>query len=219
MRIIQVKYTVGYSCELSDRPIFGLLRKGDIIATNPKSKYIIEGKQVGLRRLRFSDIRNIYEHINDKQIARWTVAVPYPYKADDAEEFIRLTSKMIRQNKRRTFGIIYKETDNLIGIVDLFKINWTDRNGEIGYWVGRKFWNRGIATEAIYLMLKYAFRKLKLHRIYARVFESNIASARALEKNGFKHEGIQRHAAKVRNRWRNFHQYAILGPEFTTRKR
>ncbi|MBD3233394.1 MAG: GNAT family N-acetyltransferase [candidate division Zixibacteria bacterium] len=189
------------------------------MAHKRRGEFVLSENKVGLRRLRFSDIRDIYEHVNDKQIAKWTVAIPHPYKTEDAEEFIRLTNKMIRQNKRRTFGIIYKETDSLVGIIDLFRINWTDRNGEIGYWIGRKFWNRGVATEAIHLILKYAFKELKLHRIYARIFEDNIASARALEKNGFKHEGLQRHAAKVRNRWRNFHLYAILSTEFRIHKR
>ena len=60
---------------------------------------------------------------------------------------------------------------------------------ELGYWVGEPYWNRGIATKAIALITEHAFRELGLHRVEASVLVHNVASRKALEKNGFRLEG------------------------------
>jgi RimJ/RimL family protein N-acetyltransferase len=67
-------------------------------------------------------------------------------------------------------------------------------SAEIGYWLGEPFWNQGIATEAIRQMIEYCYYYFDIVRIYAEVFETNKASMRALEKNGFYLEGVRRKA-------------------------
>ena len=63
-------------------------------------------------------------------------------------------------------------------------------SGELGYWVGEPFWNRGIATAAVARISGIGFRQFELERIYASVFEFNKASSRVLEKCGYQLEGI-----------------------------
>jgi len=63
------------------------------------------------------------------------------------------------------------------------------RSAEIGYWLGEKFWGRGIATEALKAVTEYAFANYDLCRLYAHVFDWNPASARVLEKAGYRFEG------------------------------
>ena len=58
-------------------------------------------------------------------------------------------------------------------------------NGEIGYWLGHRWWGRGVATAAVRLIVAYAFGQLGLRRVYAEVFGNNPASVRVLEKAGF----------------------------------
>lgn len=65
-------------------------------------------------------------------------------------------------------------------------------SAEISYWIGEDYWGKGIATEAIRQMVEYTFYYFDIVRIYAEVFESNKASMRALEKNGFYLEGVRR---------------------------
>ena len=69
-------------------------------------------------------------------------------------------------------------------------------------------------TEAVKLVLKFAFEKLKLHRIYANLFEENVASRRVLEKAGFKLEGIMRECRYKYNRWHNELKFGILKKEY-----
>lgn len=63
-----------------------------------------------------------------------------------------------------------------------------NRSAEMGYWLGEPFWGRGIMTEAVKAMTSYAFARFDLYRVYAGVFASNPASARVLEKAGYRLE-------------------------------
>ena len=67
-------------------------------------------------------------------------------------------------------------------------------SAEISYWLGDPFWNKGIATEAVRQMVEYCHYYFDIIRIYAEVFETNKASMRVLEKNGFYLEGVRRKA-------------------------
>jgi len=73
------------------------------------------------------------------------------------------------------------------------------KSAEIGYWLGEQNWGKGIATEAVRQMTEYAFYYFDLVRLYAEVFETNKASMRVLEKNGYYLEGVRRKAVFKNN--------------------
>ena len=179
-----------------------------------KLKTRLIGKNIILRKIALSDADSIAEHINDKTIARLTINVPFPYTKKDALIFIRA-----RQNERRTrksyaFGISLKQNDKIIGGLDLTNIDWEDKKAELGYWIGKRFRGQGLMTEAVNLMLGFGFRELKLHKIYARVFENNLVSMRVIEKNGFRREGILRDEAYKYRRWIDEYYYGLLKSEY-----
>ena len=66
---------------------------------------------------------------------------------------------------------------------------------EIGYWLGRAFWGRGLATDAVKEMTTYAFDALGMFRVFAVPFARNTASFRVLEKAGYTREGLMRRSA------------------------
>jgi RimJ/RimL family protein N-acetyltransferase len=172
------------------------------------------GEKVKIRKLKLSDAKEIYEHVNDKEIAQWTLTIPYPYPEEEAAKFIRKTHYQIKTKKSYVFGIVLKETGKVIGAVGLIKINWTHKNAEAGYWMGRKYWNRGLMTEALKLLLKFSFEQLQLHRVNAYVFADNITSMRVLEKNGFQREGEVREAICKYETWKNLLIYGILRTDY-----
>ncbi len=115
---------------------------------------------------------------------------PHPYSIDDAKEFI---TKNINGQIKGVFAIIYK--GNLAGSIGLHP--QTDvyiKTAELGYYVAEKYWNNGIASKSIAMITKYGFESLHLTRIFAGVFEKNIASMKVLEKNGFVLECVKRKA-------------------------
>ena len=72
---------------------------------------------------------------------------------------------------------IRKEDSKKRGIVG-------DKSAEIGYWIGRDYWNRGFATEALRAVIEYGFKDLKMKKIYCAYFDDNVKSRRVLEKCG-----------------------------------
>ncbi len=174
----------------------------------------LDGDRIKLRRLKLSDAKDIYENIKDEEVIRWLLRIPHPYRLEDAIKFIRGTHYRIRKGKGYAFGILLKETDRVIGVVDIFNVDWESRNADIGYWLGKKYWNKGLMSEAIRLILRFAFEELKLHKISATIFEDNVASRRVLEKVGFKLEGKRREARLKFGKWHNELLYGILESEY-----
>jgi RimJ/RimL family protein N-acetyltransferase len=174
----------------------------------------LTGRNIVLRKLTLADADSITEHINNIDIIKWLLVVPHPYKKGDAVSFISSRQNERRTRKSYTFGISLKGEQEIIGIIDLSDIDWEDKKAEMGFWIGKRFWGQGIMTEAINLIARFAFRELKLNKIYARVFEGNIASMKALEKNRFCHEGILRDEVYKYRRWIDEHYYGLLKSEY-----
>lgn len=146
---------------------------------------------IALRKLEKTDRTTIVELINNRKIVdNLRDRIPFPYTLSDADFFIDLSEK---QPVQMTFGITYN--NELCGVISLVEQEDIHRlNAEIGYWIGEKYWGKGIVSEAIKQITAYGFNTLKLERIYAGVFDYNRGSMRALEKNGYALEGIHRRA-------------------------
>ena len=110
---------------------------------------------------------------------------PHPYSVDDALRFIEAMQG--QTGPQRQFVI---EVDGEVaGTAGLFPGTGVYRtNAELGYWLGRRFWGRGIMTEVIARLVEVAWGRFEVDRLYARVFGNNPASVRVLEKCGFREE-------------------------------
>ncbi|MBS2019432.1 MAG: GNAT family N-acetyltransferase [Deltaproteobacteria bacterium] len=143
-----------------------------------------------LRAWAESDAASLVRHANDPEVAKGLRdRFPQPYTAADAEAWIAFCRS---QPVAHSFAIdVGGEAVGSIGIETFSDIH--RRTGEIGYWLGREVWGRGIATTAVIAVTQYGFEKLELARVQAGVFEWNLASSRVLEKAGFTREGRLRH--------------------------
>ena len=183
----------------------------------PKIKHSdlrLVGKRIVLRPLKNPDAKDIYLNIQDKTISENTLNIPWPYKSEDAQIFIQKTKKSLQKKSDFVFGIKLKAKNEVIGCIGLHKANFEHKNAELGYWLGSKYWNQGIMTEAGMLILKFGFEKLKLHRIWCCVFSDNPASQKMVEKLSFKKEGLHRETSWREGRWRDNVRYGILDREF-----
>jgi [ribosomal protein S5]-alanine N-acetyltransferase len=140
-----------------------------------------------LRRLRRGDEEALSANANDRDVWRnLRDRFPHPYTLGDAAWWIA--------NSGEThFGI---EVDGTIaGCVgferdeDVFR-----RSAEVGYWLGRSHWGKGIATAALAKLTEHVFTTTDIVRLYAGVFAWNPASARVLEKSGYVFEGRKKSA-------------------------
>jgi RimJ/RimL family protein N-acetyltransferase len=162
-----------------------------------------------------ADAAEIARQANDRRVwINLRDAFPHPYRLDDAERFIaRATAASpptvfaIEVDGRPAGGIGYTlHTD-------------VERIGaEVGYWLGAEYWGRGIATAAVRAVSRHAFvTHAELRRLYALPFSWNPASARVLEKAGYRLEGTLRQSAikdgKVVDQW----IYALLREELSSK--
>lgn len=148
---------------------------------------------VYLSGIRETDKPSLLEHLNTKDIYRTTLNIPYPYSEADADSWIqKRLDHMAKVGKQVSF-VIRDSQDKLIGAVgaDNLEPSKTHR-AEIGYWLARPYWGQGLMTDSVGAYVRYAFAELGLLRLVAHVLAHNIASARVLEKNGFKLEGYLR---------------------------
>lgn len=148
---------------------------------------IIQTQRLILRPLTLSDAKNISLYGSDFEIARMTGSFPHPFPLLSAEfKVMDLNAK-----RRRTLAYPYaitKDGGALIGITDLFRSNLDTplKTGlEIGYWIGRPFWDKGFVTEACRGIIAEAKETLQVTQIKASVFADNPASVSVIKKLGF----------------------------------
>ena len=146
----------------------------------------LSGNLVNLRELSVDDATTIVNFMS-YEIAKNLYEVPYPYIIDDALNFIKSSYDDFKLRKAITLAIDYKNKSILllVGTIGVKDIDYVNKKANIGYWIGKQYQGKGIATESVKLVVKYAFDILELEEISAYVFPDNNSSIRVLEKNGF----------------------------------
>jgi RimJ/RimL family protein N-acetyltransferase len=145
---------------------------------------------VCLTEFRRADKATLVESLNDRQIYDCTLRVPYPYTDAHAEEWLELDEQATLEHGQPVRWAIRNSEDRLIGAIGFRGLEiGKGHRAEIGYWVARPFWGRGIMTAVVRKACEFAFAEWKLTKITAEVFRDNLASAHVLEKCGFELEG------------------------------
>jgi ribosomal-protein-alanine N-acetyltransferase len=131
--------------------------------------------------------------LNDRDIYDRTLRIPFPYTDADADEWLALVARITTQQGRPVHFAIRTADDALIGGCgfDGFQLGKSHR-AEVGYWLAKPYWGRGIMTAVVERLCRYAFEEFGLVKITAHVFSHNPASARVLAKCGFQEEGYLR---------------------------
>ena len=130
-----------------------------------------------------ADNRKIWLNLRDR--------FPYPYTRRAGREFIRLA-----MSQRPETMLAIAVDDEAVGGIGFTVLTDVERvSAEIGYWLGEPFWGRGIVTEALVAVTRYALDSCRLTRVYALPFASNVASCRVLEKAGYTLEARLRRSA------------------------
>ncbi len=142
-----------------------------------------------LRRWKPQDADSIYRLANNPKIAANLRDIfPHPYALEDAEQYI-ISCMQSSEEKQLCYAI---EVDGAaVGSIGLLvKDDVYRKSAELGYWLGEPYWGRGIMTGAIRQICEEAFSRYDLVRIFAEPYAYNTGSRRALEKAGFRLEGI-----------------------------
>ena len=136
-----------------------------------------------LRKLEVEDLPSLVKYANNKTISDNIINIPHPYREPDAAFRMSYVVQGFKQKTRFVFAIIWKESGELIGEISLHLLDKSNPHGQLAYWIGEPFWNKGITTEAVEALLDFGFKKLNLDLIYADCYAHNIASQKVLLKN------------------------------------
>ena len=145
---------------------------------------IVVNDQVHLSEFRSADKSALIEHLNDRDIYDRTLRIPFPYAENDADEWLALVAKITKQQGRSVHFAIRSADEALIGGCgfDGFQVGKSHR-AEIGYWLAKSFWGRGIMPAVVQRLCQHAFEEFGLVKITAHVFS---------HKCGFQQEGFLR---------------------------
>lgn len=160
----------------------------------------LETKRLVLRQVTKKDAADLAESLNNLNISKWIVPMPYPYKIKDAKWWINEQCKEFKKKERTdyTFMIELKPNKRLIGAVGVSGFDKNKVRGELGYWLDEKYWKQCIMSEAVKKIINFAFNKLNLKRIFIPAFIENPGSNAIAKKFGFKLEGILRQHARCK---------------------
>ena len=133
---------------------------------------------------------------------------PHPYTEQDARDFIALC---LGADPEKALFCAVAVDGAFAGSVSLTRgADVARKSAELGYWFGRPFWGKGVATEAVRQMCARGFGEWDIVRIFAELFSHNRASCRVLEKNGFTHEGTKRLSVYKRGKLLDSEMYALV---------
>ena len=188
--------------------IWNLLRKkgGNVVS--------IEGKKCYVRTFQEKDARNLTGLVSRNKYF-WSTYEPLNrpeyYTVDTQYKKIQESLYLMGSQREFTFGIYAPGTNDLIGHIALYAVKRLPYSSAfVGYAMDETFVGNGIVTEAVELVVRFAFEQIGLHRVEAYVAPENKASIRVLEKAGFQQEGLLRKLLYINGKWVDHYMYARL---------
>lgn len=149
----------------------------------------METEKLLLRRWTEEDAPILYKYASDPDIgprAGWPI-----------HQSIEFSKEVIRKyfDNDKTWAIVLKTSNEPIGCIgylthEMSNITIGKNDCEIGYWIAKPYWNKGLCTEALLLILNYCINTKHFSTIWGAHFVSNLASGRVMEKCGFHDTGM-----------------------------
>ncbi len=178
-----------------------------------KQRPTIETERLILRPFSLDDAPEVQRLAGEREVAANTLTVPHPYEDGMAEEWISTHQEGFEKGELINLAITRRSDGALVGAIGLV-VQPQHQRAELGYWVGKPYWNQGYCTEAARALLGYGFERLGLNRVYSHHFARNPASGRVMQKIGMTHEGRLRQHVKKWDVFEDLVQYGVLRSEY-----
>lgn len=161
---------------------------------NSEAIVMLKSKHVALTALSTSDLSILFDWINDREL----VVNNAPYRPVSQEQHHAWFHTLQERGDSYIFGIRLVASDKLIGSCQLHSVQLVHHSAELQIRIGdQQERSKGYGTEAVRLLLKFAFCDLNLHRVALQVFHNNLSAIRVYKKVGFVQEGVLRQAAYI----------------------
>ena len=169
----------------------------------------VETERLLLRPLRLRDAADIYAYAQDPRVARYVLWDAHT-GVGDSRDYIRWNRQQYRAGLPGSWAMVLRETGRVIGTIGYMSWDGEQSCAELGYSLGREWWNRGLATEALRTVIDISFRSFPVHRLEAMHETENPASGRVMEKCGMRREGVLRGKIANKGAWRDVVLWAML---------
>jgi ribosomal-protein-alanine N-acetyltransferase len=139
------------------------------------------------------DIPTFVKYLDDKEIYDRTLMIPYPYTTSDAQWFLKFCTQTDKSFGHPLNFAIRNSSHELVGVAGFHGKNIyppVAHKDEVGYWIAKPFWQQGIMSAALPVLIKYGEEVRKIKRFEAPIYAFNLASEKVLLKCGFKEEGF-----------------------------
>lgn len=174
---------------------------------------VLKGKNISLRPVRIEDCTQTYvDWLNNPNV---NCALETRFKEQTLDSVREFVDHIRKSKDSYLFAIILNENGRHIGNTKIGPIDFNHMFGDVSYFIGETdFWKKGLATEAVSLITRFAFKHLGMHKCMAGVYASNKGSCRVLEKVGYRQEGRITAQYKSHNGWEDHIIYGLLNEEF-----
>ena len=169
---------------------------------------------VRLRALEKKDIDTLYDWENDREL--WNVScTTSPFSRYVLEQYIENSHLDIYSNGQLRFMIETTAKNSVtVGMVDLYGFEPFHMRAGVGIMIHRSSRQKGYATEALDLLLEYAFGFLNLKQLFCEIAENNLTSITLFTKKGFTNTGIRKEWVRMGNRWLDAHFLQLINKDY-----
>lgn len=169
----------------------------------------LEGDEVSLHPIEPADAPDLAAIVNDPAV-RAGVGRDYPLSEAGEREWI----ESLDEAEPDGIHLVVRADGESVGTVGVADVVQRWGTGELGYMIDPDAWNRGYATDAVRTLCAFLFDELRFEHVTAKVYATNPASARVLEKAGFEREGTLREHAYADGERVDLHLYGLLAREW-----
>jgi RimJ/RimL family protein N-acetyltransferase len=173
----------------------------------------LETPRLRLRALGAADAAAIWEIFSDYRVTRFW-GRPRLERPDQVPELLRSVAEGLHTRTLFQWGIEELGGTSVVGTCTLAGVDPLHQRAELGFALAFEHWGRGIASEAVSAVVAFAFGEMGLHRLIADSDPRNVASARVLEKAGFRREGQFRQHYRLHGEWQDGVLFGLLRSEW-----
>lgn len=173
----------------------------------------LKGENIYLRALEPNDLEFVYAMENDESI--WEVSNTYtPYSRFLVRQYLENAQQDIYEAKQLRLAICQDEDFPAIGLIDLFEFDPKNNKAGVGIVIQKNENKRqNIGSEALELLIKYAFHNLNLHQLYANISVENVASIALFTKFGFEKIGIKKDWILLNNHYQDEAMFQLINKQ------
>ena len=169
----------------------------------------LETEHLVLRKFCKEDVACYYSRIgSSSDVTRYMRWEPH-ISVEETEKSIEKIMRRHEEGGYYTWGITLKGDDSIIGRIDLLRFDENDSSCGFAYMLGKEFWGKGYATEALRAVFEFAFEKMEIKRIDADHMSENVGSGKVMQKSGMQYIGKTTAKYEKNGVWHDADEYVI----------